>query len=194
MARPPADKIAAPEEAPADRITPALDLHADPLTVPARGRRHLLAGLGALALLAACSRGGENKGGGLRMLNPFNWFGRSREEVNATPQVYRDPRELVDEVVDLKVERTSSGAIIRAVGLPAVIGVYDAELVPLKDEEARPGVLRYEFRLMPPKDGGMPGPKRARLVHVARYLPNPLLEGVRRIEVIGRKNRRITRR
>ncbi len=157
------------------------------------GRRRLLLALGALGLVAACSRGGNRRGGALRMLNPFNWFGRSESRVNREPQIYRDPRRLVDRVIELRVERTSSGAIIRAVGLPAVIGVYDAALVPLDDGPVK-GTLRYEFRLMPPKDGGLQGPRRARLVHVARYLPNPALEGVRRIEVIGRKNRRITRR
>ena len=183
----------------ADRSVPEArptrpDASGDAMSViGAVGRRRLLLGLGALGLLAGCSRGANRKGGALRMLNPFNWFGRSENRANREPQIYRDPRELVDQVVELRVERTSSGAIIRAVGLPAVIGAYDAELVPL-DEGPVKGTLRYEFRLMPPKDGGLPGPKRARLVHVARYLPTPALEGVRRIEVIGRKNRRITRR
>ncbi len=150
----------------------------------------LIAALALLGLLASC--------GGLResRLNPSNWFGKSRERrimLQAGAEIV-DPRALVGKVVTLKVDRLPGGAIVRAMGLPTSQGYYSAELVPLNGEKPERGVLKFEFRLLPPKDPNPAGTKRSREVLVGRFVSDQKLAGVRRIEVIGQNNRRIVRR
>lgn len=141
-------------------------------------------------VLAACG-GGSGVGSGL---NPFKWFRKDRE-VTAEAVEVADPRALVASVKSLKVDRMPGGAIIRAVGLAAVQGVYDAELVPLGGSETPDGgVLTYEFRVMPPRTVTSVGAERSREVLVGHFVSDQTLTGVRRITVIGQSNRRTTRR
>lgn len=133
--------------------------------------------------------------GGVResRLNPFNWFKRSeaRLAVNVAPDP-KDMRPLVQTVVDLKVEPMPGGAIVRARGLPPTQGWWGAELVlkPVED----PGVLVYEFRLIPPLGQADVNVPRSREVDVAIFVSNYKLEYIREIVVQGATNARSARR
>ena len=130
-------------------------------------------------------------------LNPLNWFGGEREvRVDAEDTVAAagpvDPRPLVTEIVELSVEATSSGALVRAVGRVPATGYFDAALVEAGRTESE---LVLEFRAQPPEGGGLPGSERTREL-VAAYALRPRdLGGLRTITVIGQANRRsVTRR
>lgn len=151
----------------------------------------LITALTLFAFLAGC--------GGMRdsRLNPFNWFGRDREErvvVAVTETQIGDPRDLVAEIVSLRVDRLPGGAIIHAMGLPPTQGHWEAELVALNDEFPDKGTLTYEFRLLPPRSTEPVGTKQSREVLVGHFLSDQALIGVRNIRVIAQNNRRTVRR
>lgn len=137
--------------------------------------------------LAAC---------GSSRLNPLNWFGGDREQrirvtETAAEVVPTDPRPLVTEVLDLRVEQTSSGAIVQATGLVPTLGYFGGDLV---EVERGDGALVFEFRVEAPEDGGTPGTPRAREILAAQALSVGALEGVRSITVIAQTNRRSVNR
>lgn len=139
-------------------------------------------------VLAACG-GGSGSG-----LNPLKWFRKDRNVTQEAVEVV-DPRGLISSIKSLKVDRAPGGAIIRAVGVAAVQGVYDGELVPLGGSETPDGgVLTYEFRVMPPSPAVSVGAERTREVLVGHFVSTQTLTGVRRITVIGQTNRRTSRR
>lgn len=144
----------------------------------------------ALVGLTACSGLRESR------INPFNWFGKSREEqVASAPVATRiDNRPLIDQVVSLKVDRRIGGAIVRAEGLAATQGWWDAELVAQNDGRPVNGTLAFEFRARPPVNPAPVGPERTRLVLVGYDLTSQDLAGVRRVVVIARNNRRTSSR
>lgn len=133
--------------------------------------------------------------GGFRdsRLNPFNWF-RPAETVVVGDLYIRpeDPRALVAQVTDLKVEPYPGGAILRATGLPPSQGFWEAELVeqPL-DEDGR---LVYEFRVFPPQDPQPAGTPRSREIVVAVALSERKLAGVTALVVQGAGNALSSRR
>lgn len=150
----------------------------------------LIATLTLVSFLAAC--------GGVRdsRLNPFNWFGRDREEkvvITANAEVV-DPRGLVAEIIKLKVDRMPGGAIIHAIGLPETQGHWEAVLTPLNQEFPDKGILTYEFRLLPPLTPQASGTQRSREVVVGHFVSDQTLLGVRRIKVVARTNSRTVRR
>lgn len=139
----------------------------------------------ATAVLASCGAGGSS-------LNPFSWF-RSEPEVRVAATaaaIPTDPRPLVQQVEWVKVERTTSGAVLSAMGLPPTQGYFDAELVPLNDERPLDGVLRYEFRAFAPVVARPAGTRQSREISAGRAITVNDLVGVRRIEVIAASNRR----
>ncbi len=143
------------------------------------------AGLVATLIVAGC---------GTR-LNPMNWFGSSEETVAEAPAGFtQDARPLVAQVTELRIERVTTGAIIRATGLPPTQGYWDAELVPTNLNELENGELIYEFRLSAPLDPAISSTARSRDVFVAADLSQTELQGVRRVTVIGASNRRTVRR
>lgn len=150
-------------------------------------KKTVLAAMGVVLIVAGC--------GGIResRLNPFNWFGRAepRETVAAvaTPE---DARLLVEQVVDLKVEPFSTGAIIRARGIPPSQGWWDAELVARPLDEN--GVLVFDFRVFPPIAPTPQGTPRSREITVATSLSNVRLDEVREIVVQGATNALSSRR
>lgn len=146
----------------------------------------IAAGLVATLVVAGC---------GTR-LNPLNWFGSSEETIAAAPAEFTaDPRALVAQVTSLKIERTVGGAIIRATGLPPTQGYWDAELVPLNNEEPDENrVLVYEFRLSEPVFDRPVSTERSREVVVAKFISDRGLNGVRRIQVTGSGNSRTANR
>jgi len=102
-----------------------------------------------------------------------------------------DQRQLVAEVVDLSVEPTTQGAIVRAMGRPPVQGFWEAELVEVERNE---GSLVYEFRVFPPLSPTRQGTPQSREVVVGANLTNFDLAGVRTITVLGAQNRRTVSR
>lgn len=144
----------------------------------------VVGGLAVALLLAAC---GESR------LNPFNWFGGSTEEDTvAVVEVVTDPRPLVAEVTALTIDRTPTGAIVRARGLPPTQGWWAAELVPVETED--PADVVYEFRVVPPPAATPVSTPRSREIVVAAFIPNLQLAQVRRITVRGQNSARTSGR
>ncbi len=133
-------------------------------------------------VLTAC---GESR------LNPFNWFGREeaapRSEAPDRPDVL-DRTGLVQQVTDLRIDRTPGGAIIRATGLPPTQGYWGAGLEPVADERPVDGVLTYRFRIEAPIGRELAGNRQSREVIVARAVSDAVLEGVRVVRVMGAAN------
>lgn len=149
--------------------------------------RPLIAALALTMLLSACAP--------ISRLNPLTWFGGARSEpapeglVRAT-----DARPLVAEVTALTVERTSTGAIVRAEGLNPTQGWWDAELVPQTSLRPIDGVVVYEFRIAPPVEPARISTPQSRTVTVATTLSPAELAAVREIVVLGAGNQRRVRR
>jgi hypothetical protein len=147
-------------------------------------RRRALGGLAVMLALAAC---GESR------LNPANWFGGSSEGgAVAVVDVVADPRPLVSEVTSLTIDRTPTGAIVRARGLPPTQGWWAAELVPVDSED--PADVVYEFRVVPPPGPTPSSTPRSREIVVATFIPNQRLAQVRRITVQGQNSSRTSGR
>ena len=110
----------------------------------------------------------------------------------------REWRESVAQVTALRIERTASGAILHAQGLPPRQGYWDAELVAENgadsDADAETGVKTYVFRIAPSVPGTRSGPARSREVHVATFLSTAALDEITRIRVVGTNNSMIVRR
>ena len=167
-------------------------------------RRQALVLVSVLALAACGRRGGgaeaamaaEPRPSGFRgsRWNPRNWFGRSREgdgrpDLGPTSES-TDNRPLVQQITAMAVERTSSGAIVRAEGLTAAAGYWDVDLVAENDGRPVDGVLTLRFVAAPPREA-VPTPNdRARRVTAAYDIPFALLELLGGIEVVGETNSR----
>ncbi|MCY4335141.1 MAG: hypothetical protein OXC60_10770 [Litoreibacter sp.] len=138
-------------------------------------------------VLASCGRVAESR------LNPFNWFGQSeRETVVADAPIAQERRPLMTDIVSLNVERTPSGAIIKAVGLPPTQGFWDAELVRVETED--PSIALYDFRVTPPLRRSAVSTQASREVIVATSLNNIALQTIRQIVVRGQNVQRVVRR
>ena len=170
-----------------------------------RGERgRLVAALGAVALLAGC----ESR------LNPVNWFAGPERPATVTepvaagvgetspddPIAVRDPRPLVDQVADLRVEpRPGGGTLVTAIGVPATQGWFEAALVP---ETAavdgaptpRDGVMAFRFVAVPPPQPRPAGPARAREISAGVVLGPEASAAARTIVVRAARNERSARR
>lgn len=137
-------------------------------------------------VLAAC---GDSR------LNPRNWFDRSQAEPTLGPTgETEDRRPLVPNITGLTIERTSSGAIVRAEALMATAGYWDPELVVENNGRAVDGVMTYRFvaaRPRQPVTVQSPGP---RTLVAAATLTVYDLETVREVVVIGAETTRRARR
>jgi hypothetical protein len=125
-------------------------------------------------------------------LNPFNWFKRSEPREKVVVEEPEDPRPLVDTVLTMTVEAIPGGAVVRARGVTPTQGWWDAELVPLDQDEA--GTLVYEFRLNPPTTTTDVNTQRSREIDVAIFVSDYKLDTVREIVVQGANNARASRR
>lgn len=144
-------------------------------------KQSIIAILVLSTVLAGCARLRESR------LNPLNWFRPAQQDYVSELYVRpEDPRALVAEVTDLKVEATAFGAIVRATGLPPSQGYWQAELVELPLDDA--GRLVFEFRIFPPLDPQPAGTPRSREITVATSLSTRKLDGVRAIVVQGAGN------
>ena len=140
-------------------------------------------------------------------LNPFNWFGKSQPEVQSTlaprggypEQIGKPWQQPVAQVTSLSVDKTPTGAIVTAIGLPPTQGYWDTDLVALdKGQPDAQGVVRYRFMLAPPAadsaDARRVSTPQSREVSAAAFISNYKLEGVRKIVVEGAGNARSVRR
>lgn len=141
-----------------------------------------------VAALANCGRVSESR------LNPFNWFGRSEKAEILTGAPNADPRQLVPQIINLRVEAVPGGAIIRATGLPSRQGYYDGALLPVGGEYAQNGVLNYEFRASAPLDQTRSSTQQSREIIVGRFVSDQALIDVRQIRVSAAGNALIVRR
>jgi hypothetical protein len=147
--------------------------------------------------LSACATISESR------FNPLNWFGSStsvpttangeiRPLVAAGTQIGEvDRRGLIDTVSEMRIERTPNGALVRATGIAATAGQFNAQLVPVGFEG---GTLTLAFRIETPPNAQAGGPTATRAITAARALDFGDLAGVSRIEVQGVRNTRIARR
>ena len=150
-------------------------------------KRALLAALVVTTLLSDCSRFRDSR------LNPTNWFGRARPAAPITLYTApSDARALVAQVTEMKVEPYPGGAIVRATGLPATQGYWQAELVPQDVDEK--GRLVYDFRIFPPTTPAAPGTPFSRQITVAANLSTIKLASVTSIVVQGANNALSSRR
>jgi hypothetical protein len=150
----------------------------------------LVAAFLAMMALSACSGISQSR------LNPFNWFGGSKQEL-MTPEemaVVPDGRTLIDQVVSFSVEPAQGGAILRATGLTPTQGFWDGELVAQNDERAIDGVLTYAFHVREPAGFEQVNTERSREVVVAKFVSNYRLSGVRSIRVLADRNARTAKR
>lgn len=149
--------------------------------------------------------------GGLRdsRVNPANWFGKSKsrpvaaapsETVNPLIPVKeesifrRNKAEVydgtpVDQITDLRIERTSDGAIIRVTGLSTRQGAFDVRLISDSKGEPVNGVLSYKLMALQP-DNAPQGPAVARTLHAAVFISTQTLAEARTIVVTGARNER----
>ena len=100
---------------------------------------------------------------------------------------------LVDQVTDLQVERTSTGAIVQVTGLSLRQGAYDVRLLRDNEEVSEDGVLTYTLRALQPVNTRQ-GPQRTRTIRAADYISSEDLARVRVIRVSGARNIRTTSR
>ncbi|MBO6777040.1 MAG: hypothetical protein JJ897_16380 [Marinibacterium sp.] len=145
-------------------------------------------------------------------LNPGNWFGRSQpveiegEAVPTNPLLpnnasilsrpeAQDRHVQIYSVSELAIERTSSGAIIRAEGTARVQGAYAARLKPASETgEPVDGVMTYSFEVLYPENPRPVGTEISRRVIVARSLTHQDLSAIRVIRVTSETNAREARR
>jgi len=155
--------------------------------------------LALMSILSACAPGGA---GSIGSLNPFNWFGGGAAGQNqpAGPQslaprvgygFVTDTRPLVGQITGLTIERTLSGAIVRATVQAPGRGYYNAALVAVASQN--PAQLTLQFRALPPGQTVQPGAPQLRQLVAAVQLSRAQLRGIRTIQVVGAGNSRTIR-
>ena len=152
----------------------------------------MLSKLGVLVVisvaLTGCARVSESK------FNPLNWFDRAPEAASDAP-VQRKPlvpsqaevtivdaRVLIETLSSASLEPSSSGAILRATGIAASQGYFNAELVLV---DITNGVLTYDFRVERPAGYEAIGSAASRQFTVATVIDAASLRGVRGVVVRG---------
>ncbi len=171
--------------------------------------RKTVAGLVVLSLtLAGCSGWRDSR------VNPGNWFGNSRAEARTQSDVAAQTNPLipeqtsifqrgkkeevylgtpVDQIVDFSIERTSSGAIVKATGQTLRQGAYDVRLTSDTEGDPVDGVLTLEMRALQPENTPQ-GPEQVRHVTAGYFVSNQDLAQVRTIRVLGDRNARASNR
>lgn len=148
--------------------------------------------LATTGLLAACGGGGDGRGSSL---NPFTWLQREPEVETLMPldiEEITDPRPLVTEISDVALVAAPGGAILRAVGLPATEGYFDADLV-VDPDRSTPGLMTLQFRAAEPLEPAPIGTAATRAITAATFLSNQTLAGLTRIDVLGAASSRSIR-
>lgn len=158
-------------------------------------KTQIVAGLVAVLVLGGCESN----------YNPGNWgwFSRSQSTPTLEPgKGYEDKtdyRPMVEQVTSMSVDRVHGGAIINAVGLPKTQGYWAADLVPTYETESgkptsKDGVMRLEFRVVPPRTPQPSVNQRSREVVAGLFLSDQALQGARQIIVVGEQNQRSSSR
>ena len=143
----------------------------------------------AALTLSACGGARDSR------LNPMNWFSRSQAEPTLGPvRETTDRRPLVPNVASLVIERTSTGAIVRAEAVMPTAGYWDAELVAENNGRPVDGVLTYRFVAARPRQGVQVAADAPRTLVVAAPLSVFDLEVVREVVVQGAEGSRRARR
>jgi hypothetical protein len=151
--------------------------------------RLFIVALVSLLTVSGCTRVSDSR------LNPFNWFGGETTEDTVAPAPVEptDPRPRVQQITALVIERTPTGAIVRATGVPATQGWHGAALVPAS-ETPRNGEMVYVFRAFPPDTRQPVSTVRSREITAARSLSVQELANIRSVRVEAAVNARTARR
>jgi len=159
--------------------------------------RATLLGTAILMTLTGCARVAESR------FNPLNWFGSSQaapapQDTELRPLVPQtrttievDNRPLITTVSTMTIDRTTTGAIVRATGVAPTQGFFNAELVSRGIEN---GVLTLDFRAQAPADFGADGSVRSRQISAAYILDRAELASIRSVRVQGATDARVSRR
>jgi hypothetical protein len=126
-------------------------------------------------------------------LNPVNWFGGEEADVAlAGDGVPADLLPRIDQITGVVLEPVPGGIILRATGLAATMGYWNAALVPV-DPDLRPdenGVLAFDFQALPPPAPQPQGRAAAREIVTGQFLTAQTLREVRVIRVQAERNAR----
>ncbi|MCF2872686.1 hypothetical protein L0664_16570 [Octadecabacter sp. G9-8] len=159
--------------------------------------RTTLLSTAVLLTLSGCARISESR------LNPFNWFGNSTEVAQSDPAERRplvpasrttqivDTRPMVQSITALSVDRTPSGAIVRATGTAPTQGYFNAELV---ETGTSNGVLVLEFRAQAPTGFQAQGTPRSREINAGYVIDAATLADIRTVRVQAATNARTSGR
>lgn len=154
-------------------------------------------GTAVLLTLSGCARIADSR------INPLNWFGNSQETpvVAATerrPLVDQsrrtrvvDSRELMQSVESLGIDRTPTGAIVRASGTAPTQGYFNAQLV---NAGIANGVLTLQFRAQAPAGFQAEGGEASRRINAAYVIDTAELAAIRSVRVEAANNARTSAR
>ncbi len=124
--------------------------------------------------------------------NPLNWFSSEPTAAQAAQSVplgqSRDIRPLIPVVSTVVLERTTSGVILRATGVPPTQGWFEADLVSETRGEPVSGVLTLDFRAVPPAGQTLQSTQQSREIVVGRFISSFDLAKIREIRVVGETN------
>jgi len=160
--------------------------------------RATLLGTAVLLTLSGCAQISDSR------FNPLNWFGSSTEvaavDQNGVQrpliparqrQIVFDNRALVQSITSMNVDRSPTGAIVRAVGVAQTQGYFNAELI---NRGVQNGVLILEFRAQAPMGLEVPGTSRSRQISAAYVVEGGDLASIQSVRVQSATNARTSRR
>ena len=146
----------------------------------------ILLALSLIAALAGCGGLSNSPLGGLLGIS------RSVDPYSGNPE--SDPRPMIDQITELKLERVPGGAIIRATGLPPRQGYFEGALLLMNRGQPVNGMLQYQFRVVPPTGPTRTGPVQSREIIVGLFISDQTLAGIRGIQVSAARNALAVRR
>ena len=142
--------------------------------------------------------------------NPVNWFGSDEPAPDGTANPLLPGQEdtgmfakrpvavyngiPIQTVKSVTVQKVPEGALITAVGVPYVHGVFAVKLKPRNGGKPENGVLTYDLLGIHPSGAPYGGPERSREVTVGHVVTTQQLKGVHTIRVAGQQNARQARR
>lgn len=143
--------------------------------------------------------------------NPRNWFGKKKAQrtvqttdseaaeqnplIPDTVGIFESRRKQrttyegvpVDQISNLVIERTSSGAIVRVTGVSLRQGAHDVRLTSDTKGEPKDGVLTLTLKALQFTNTRQ-GPERTRVIKAARHVSANQLEKIRVIQVVAARN------
>ncbi|MDE0589373.1 hypothetical protein OU789_05500 [Halocynthiibacter sp. C4] len=138
--------------------------------------------------LAGCSSVSDSN------YNPLNWFDGDSSDQQLEPEegyvTVTDPRNLIADVRELRIEPTQGGVVVAAMGMPPTQGYYRADLISPTNNIPENGTLTLEFRAAKPPTQQPVSTELSREVWVAYFLSNIELRNIRQIRVVGANNSR----